>query len=72
MTAHQDAAVVIMGAFHQGEDALLDRPVIKFDGEGGTVIEVKADAQHGLLFAFMHAPKVFWPVSTIKFVSYDS
>lgn len=69
-------ATVIMKAFHDAEDLLLGATAARFNGETGTVAALKLDPDHGLCFAFSsdrasyraNQARVYWPVSTIKFI----
>ena len=68
MIAH-DAAIDIMRWLHIAEDDLIDKGVILFGGEAGTVRAVKLDEHHGLCFTFEGDSKKFYPVSTIRMKS---
>lgn len=71
-----DAALAIMEWFHKAEDDLVGSPVQTFNGETGTVREIKLDEHHGLCFTTdkpgyagpLNARR-FYPVSTIRMKS---
>lgn len=67
------AAVHIIDWFHRAETDLLSVPVVTFNGEAGTVKELKLDEAHGLCFTMDDKPpgvepdrRRFYPVATIR------
>lgn len=78
---YENAAAGILRWFVEAEDDLLGHTVITFNGEAGTVQDVRLDEHHGLCFT-LDPPTIlkgspmfpdvansrrYYPVATIKF-----
>jgi hypothetical protein len=67
--AHERAVTQIMELFQAAEHELLGRKVATFRGATGTVLDLRLDNDHGLMFTF-EPPELpqrrFYPVSTIR------
>lgn len=67
------AAVHVIDWFHRAEKDILGATIQTFQGEAGTVKEIRLDEAHGLCFTLDEKPKAFdpdirrfYPVSTIR------
>lgn len=70
---YEDAAVAILEWLHKAETALVGKAVVTFNGEAGTVRDIRLDEHHGLCFTLgKHTEDMilgvynWYPVSTIK------
>lgn len=74
---YEQAAVRILDWFHRAEADLVGKAVVTFNGEAGTVIEIKLDESHGLCFTIddpvsgfdeieVGIKRRWYPVATIK------
>lgn len=69
--AYELAATRILDHLHRAENDLLQKTVVTFSGEAGTVLAVKLDEAHGLCFTMdpstiIDGARRYYPVSTIK------
>lgn len=66
---HEHAVAQIIEWFQAAESALVGRNVATFRGARGTVVDVRLDNDHGLMFT-LEPPELpqrrFYPVSTIR------
>lgn len=74
---YERAATKVLQWLHLAEDELVGRAVVTFNGEAGTVHELKLDEHHGMCFTIDPATpsphyrdgRRFYPVSTIRMFS---
>lgn len=75
--AYEVAALRILDHLHRAERELLQRPIVTFNGEAGTILDLALDSAHGLCFTFDPQTSIndlgrlgkvrrYYPVSTIK------
>lgn len=69
---YEQAVVNILDWFHKAESDLVGSPIVTFNGEAGTIKELKLDEHHGLCFTIdeqditITDTRRFYPVSTIR------
>lgn len=68
---YENAASGILKWFVEAEDDLLGHTIVTFNGEAGTVQDMKLDEHHGLCFTLDpiedSVGRRYYPVATIKF-----
>lgn len=69
---YEQAVVGILDWFHKAETDLVGAAIVTFNGEAGTIHELKLDEHHGLCFTVdeldddIKDRRRFYPVSTIR------